>query len=122
MKDAEFNLGRAKSHATFCREAVRESTEKLRLLVRNGTEPLPLLEQPKEDKEDPRLAMTISKLDLSKVIFNAFDEAKIKNIGDITARVKDKSLTRIKGIGDPKAKQIEAALKKFWKGNRPVEK
>lgn len=118
VKDAEVNLGRAKSHAVFCREAVREATEKLRRLVRNGTAPLPLFEQPKEMSDDPRLAMTISKLDVSKAIFNVFDKQKIKTVGNLMEWIKDYKLTEMKGIGEPKAKEIEAALRKFLKENK----
>ena len=117
VRQAESDLDQAKENVKYLNQVFQRSIADLRKLVRCGIEPSPLFDEPKDENEDPRLEMTVSKLDLPQIIFKLFGDAKIETISDIAAWTKGNKLTDIKGIGEAKAEEIEAALERFWKEN-----
>ncbi len=111
---AQASFDQAKEEAKYRKQVFEKAIANLRKLVRCGFEPAPLFDDPKDENEDPRLNLMISRLDLPQIIFKLFDDANIITLGDISAWTKGNKLIDIKGIGESKAEEIETALEKFW--------
>lgn len=120
---AQASFDQAKEEVKYRKQVFEKAIADLRKLVRCGFEPAPLFDEPKDENEDPRLNLMISRLDLPQIIFKLFDDANIITLGDIAAWTKGNKLTDIKGIGKAKAEAIEAALEKFWEETKdPTER